>query len=139
MVKQVDFGSGGWGEGCYCSIAWPILTKAGRIHIGLGFSFFFKKNIYLFIWLCQVIVAECGIFSRGMWDLVPHTGLEPGPLALGVQSLSHCIIRKSPGLLFLRAQTEAHRCICSIALPSLSSEIPLTLCHMSLQLAHFKP
>ena len=27
--------------------------------------------------------------SCGMWDLVSGTGIEPGPLALGVQSLNH--------------------------------------------------
>ena len=31
------------------------------------FPFYFKK--YLFIWLCRVLVASCGIFSCGMWDL----------------------------------------------------------------------
>ena len=39
--------------------------------------FFFK---YLFIWLCWVLVAACGI-------LVPWLGIEPGPPVLGVQSL----------------------------------------------------
>ena len=46
------------------------------------FFLFFKKNIYLFIWLCRVLVAECrifvvacGIFSCSMWDLlVAHAG-----------------------------------------------------------------
>ena len=31
------------------------------------------KNIYLFIWLCQVLVAACGISF-------PYQGLNPGPL-----------------------------------------------------------
>ena len=38
-------------------------TKCGSIH--------FLKNIYLFIWLCWVLVVACRIFSYGMWDLVP--------------------------------------------------------------------
>ena len=33
---------------------------------------FLKKNIYfLFIWPHHVLVAACGIFSCGVWDLVP--------------------------------------------------------------------
>ena len=34
------------------------------------FSFLFK-NIYLFTWLPQVLVVVCGIFSGGMFNLVP--------------------------------------------------------------------
>ena len=56
-------------------------------------EYLFLKNIYLFIWLCQVLVvaqgifvALCRIFSCGMWDLVPWPGMEPRPPALGVQS-----------------------------------------------------
>ena len=39
------------------------------------FSFTLKKN-YLFIWLCQVLVIACRIFSSGIWDLVPWPGIE---------------------------------------------------------------
>ena len=31
----------------------------------------FFKNIYLFIWLRQDLLAAHGIFSCGMWHLVP--------------------------------------------------------------------
>ena len=31
---------------------------------------FLKIFIYLFIWLCWVLVVACGIFSCVMWDLV---------------------------------------------------------------------
>ena len=37
-------------------------------------------NIYLFMWLCQALVATHRIFSCGMWDLVLWPGFEPGPL-----------------------------------------------------------
>ena len=43
---------------------------AARSREGLAF-FFFLIFIYLFIWLCRVFVAACGIFSCSMWDLVP--------------------------------------------------------------------
>ena len=37
----------------------------------------------------QVLVVAHEIFSCGMWNLVPWPGIEPGPPALGVRSLSH--------------------------------------------------
>ena len=57
--------------------------------------------IYYF-WLCRVLVLACGIFSCsmwtlscGVWDPVPWPGIQPGPLAVGVQSLlSHWTTRE---------------------------------------------
>ena len=64
----------------------------------------FKKYL-LFIWPCRVLVEAHGIFFKisydiwilccGMWDLVPWPGMEPGPPALGVWSLSLWTPRKS--------------------------------------------
>ena len=57
-------------------------------------------NIHLFISLCRVLAAACGIFSWGMrtlsrmWDLVPQPGVEPMLTSLGVQSLSHWTTRE---------------------------------------------
>lgn len=48
-----------------------------------------KKKFYLFIWQCCVLVTICGIFSCGMCDLVPQSGIKPEPSALGVRNLSH--------------------------------------------------
>ena len=42
-----------------------------------SFYFFFKK--YLFIWLCWVLVAACGIPRCGMWDLAPQPRIKPSP------------------------------------------------------------
>ena len=62
----------------------------------------FKNNmlIYLF-WLCWVLVVacrishcSCGIFSFGMWDLVPQPGIKPYPPALGAWSLCHWTTRE---------------------------------------------
>ena len=51
--------------------------------------------LYLFIWLCQVLVAKHGIFrcgmwtlSCGMWDLVSWPRIVPRPCTLGTQSPS---------------------------------------------------
>ena len=50
----------------------------------------FKKYIYLFIWLPLVLVTAYGIFgsgmqtlSCGMWDLVPWPGIEPRAPCIG--------------------------------------------------------
>ena len=71
-----------------CVVRWPIV---------------FLKNTYSFIWLCWTLVAACRIFSCGMqtlscgmWDLVPWSGSEPGPPALGAQSLSNWTTREVP-------------------------------------------
>ena len=52
-------------------------------------SLFFKtwmnsfKFIYLFICLCQTLIVACRIFTCGMWDLAPWSGIEPGPPSTG--------------------------------------------------------
>ena len=58
------------------------------------FFFFLKlfKCIYLFIWLCQVLVAARKIFSCSMWD--PGINPDQRPPALGVWNLSHGLLRK---------------------------------------------
>ena len=55
-----------------------------------------------FFWLCWVLVvaktattwAACGIFSCSMWDLIPWSGIKPGPSSLGAQSLNHWITKE---------------------------------------------
>ena len=51
---------------------------------------------YLFIWTCWVSVAAWGIFSCGMWDLVPWPGLNPGRPHSQVWSLSYWTTREVP-------------------------------------------
>ena len=53
---------------------------------------------YLFIWLCQVLVEACKVFSCGMWDLfiVTWSGIKSRPPALGAWSLSHWAPRRIP-------------------------------------------
>ena len=59
-----------------------------------------ELNIYLFIWLYQVLVAAPGILSCGMWDLVPWPGIEPRLPALEALSLNHWTTREVPSLEF---------------------------------------
>ena len=54
----------------------------------------FSPQIYLFVYLSALDL------SCSMWDLVPWPGTEPGPPALGAQSLSHWTTRKVPHTLF---------------------------------------
>ena len=58
----------------------------------------FLKNIYFICLASPNLCCALGlfglletwrIFSCGMWDLVPWPGIEPGPFALGAQSLNH--------------------------------------------------
>ena len=75
-----------------------------------------------FTWLLQVLVAACGIFvvkcvifNCGLWalscglrNLVPWPEIEPGPSALGLQSLNHRT-REVPRVLLTLAIS--NRCI----------------------------
>ena len=51
---------------------------------------------FIFIYLFGVLGLSCG-----MQDLVPPSGIEPGPLALGVRSLNHRTTREVPGAFFI--------------------------------------
>ena len=44
---------------------------------------FMYKNFYIYV---SIYLAVSGL-SCSMWDLVPWPGIEPGPPALGAQSL----------------------------------------------------
>ena len=71
----------------------------------------YAKFVFCF-WLCRVLVALCGIgmwgfffsvaaygiFSCGMWDLVPWPGIKPRPPVIWAQSLSHWTTREVPKL-----------------------------------------
>ena len=85
---------------CSCT-SHTILKGRGR---GLSTCLrvvFFKKNIYLFR-LRQVLVSVCILLVVAcMWDLVPRPGIEPGPPALGAQSLTHWTTREVPCLRVL--------------------------------------
>ena len=79
----------------------PQLYEVG---VTISFIVFYFK---LFIYLHQVLVATCGIFSCAMrplscamWGLVPRPGIEPAPPALEAQSLSHWTTGEIPNLIF---------------------------------------
>ena len=53
---------------------------------------------------CLHLVAACGIFSCGMWDLVLQPGIEPRPPKFRAQNLHHWMTtREVPSFLFFWA------------------------------------
>ena len=81
---------------------------------------FFRYFFYLFIWLCWVLVAACRLFSCNIWDLVPWPRIEPGPPALGAQSLSHWTTTEVPIIskLYVRWQYFIHLSTYWITVPA---------------------
>ena len=90
----------------FCSSLFPTLDFSPTF-----FFFFF----HLF-WLHRVFAVACGTYvaargllvaARGLlvaacvWDLVPRPEIEPGPPALGAQSLTHQTTREVPPQSFL--------------------------------------
>ena len=87
-------------------------TLCSKFIWGHGKHFGIVCPAYSFIWLCRVLVAACRIFivvwdcfffslackifSCSLWDIVPRTGMEPGPPGLGAWSLSHWTTREVP-------------------------------------------
>ena len=79
----------------------PILESLLPAFLSLLFIFI------CFFWLHWVIVVACRIvscriwtLSYSTWDLLPWTGIEPRPLALGKWSLSHWTTREVPCFLY---------------------------------------
>ena len=61
---------------------WDTIGCPSYLYHSLYLNFcFVSKNIFLFIWLCWVLVVPCRIFSCGMWDLVPLPGIKLGALS----------------------------------------------------------
>ena len=53
-------------------------------------------------WHAGSSTEACELLDPSMWDLVSCPRIEPGPPALGVQSLSHWATREVPHHLFLK-------------------------------------
>ena len=48
-----------------------VNMSSGFLCLFLFFLSFFGLFVLFSVWLCQVLVAACGVFSWGLWDLVP--------------------------------------------------------------------
>ena len=100
-------------------ITFVTLCTLPNLWASLGFLYI------IFIWLLQVLVVAhgiidlpcgmwtlcCGLWihSCDTWDLVPWPGIEPGPPALGVWSLSHWTTREIPSLLHVSTVKEREK------------------------------
>ena len=64
-------------------------------------TYYFLIFLSFFLWLCWVLVAACELLVAAcVWDLVPGPGIEPGPPALGAQSLVHWTTTEGPIYFF---------------------------------------
>ena len=79
----------------------------------LTFYLFIYLFIYLFcctgcyLWQAGSLVVACELLVAAcMWDLVPRSGIEPGPPALGTQSLPRDH-QGSPLTFILKAHLES--------------------------------
>ena len=78
------------------SIVWTMVVSDPNSKSDMEVSNSYP-SLGAFIYLAVlVLVASCGIFNWGMWDLIPQPGMELGPPALGVRSLSHWTTREVP-------------------------------------------
>ena len=71
-----------------------IWGQVGGISRGTESKLFY---IYIYLFIYSVVLT----LSCGMFDLVPQTGIEPIPLALGSQSLNHWTTREVPVSILL--------------------------------------
>ena len=65
--------------------------------------FIYLLFLFILFWLRRIFVVACGLLSCGTWDLVPQSGIEPRPPALGVWSLTHWTTREVSTLALRRA------------------------------------
>ena len=68
-----------WVQSCFLNIY--LITYLAALGLSYG-----TQDIYCRIWT----------LSNSMWDLAPWPAIEPGPLALGAQSLRHWTTREVP-------------------------------------------
>ena len=76
-----------------------MLVETVGGNVGLAKSYFF--NMYLFIWLCRVLVAACRIFTVAVGSSVLTRNRTPDPLVLEARSFNHWTTREVPGQRFL--------------------------------------
>ena len=100
LLKRLSF--------LHCVFLLPCQKSVDCVCVGLtsGLStifhwlgaFFMPVSFHQIYWLHRLLVAALRMFSLcwGMWGPVPWPGIEPGPPAMGVWSLSHWTTREVP-------------------------------------------
>ena len=69
---------------------YPSNFKANREVFGLSFVVCYSELLdYMVVVISVHVYMTVPGLSCGLWDLVPWSGIKPGPPALGVQNLSH--------------------------------------------------
>ena len=94
-----------------CWVCHSKLWYIREVTLELQFIFFFNISFYSLgcvwslLWHAGTWIASYGIsmpiLSCGMWDLVPWSGVEPGPPSLRAWSLSHWTTREVLSFSFL--------------------------------------
>ena len=101
---------------------WSWRPRAWLRRYWYQYHYTFYLFINLLIWHvgCLIFFSAHGIFrynmrslSWGLWDLVPWLGVEPGPPALGAQSLNHWTTREVTTIIHF-----IPLCICTLKLYS---------------------
>ena len=83
---------------CQAFLNFLILWPAPPFCLSLHPQFLFKISFVL------TYLAALGLLC-GMWDLVPCPGIEPRPLVLGAQCLTHWMTREVPTHCLLNSHT----------------------------------
>ena len=98
----------------------PCIRKSTGLELGSSGILFFFFNIYLAVLglSCSTrdlrsFLQHARSFRCSMWDLVPWSGMEPGPPVLGAQSLSHWTTREVSVVL----EFWSWFCYCFLILP----------------------
>ena len=92
-------------KSCWSKLSGKLLSCLGRSWFPVSESFFILKEIWfiylIFIWLCPVLVAACGIFRCGIqtfscitWGSISPTRGRTGSPTLGSWSLGHWTTRE---------------------------------------------
>ena len=85
-------------------------------------------NIYLVIWLNQILVATCRIISCSTWDLLPWLGIEFRSSTLEVWRLGNWLTKKVPSANLKKENPCSHkRPDTGTSLRSSLTQRPLTL------------
>ena len=108
-----------------------------KIFVWLCEVLFVAFRIFYLRWACKIFSCSRRTLSCGTWGLVPWPGIEPGPPALGVQSVSHWTIREVPHIyIFLKMKVynfcEQRGAIEDVRVNECHSEKPAGMSHTRL-------
>ena len=77
-----------------------LINSISLFSISLNFFLLALAPSFCLLLFLFIYLTALGL-SCGMQDLVPPSGIEPGPLAMRVRSLNHRTTREVPGAFFI--------------------------------------